>query len=99
MTWPTPRTLVGVIGTGCHGHHVAGGATTASQRGHRDAAIVSITCLLFSLKDRDPVVGGQPADRVRERDAAGDLTLAGAPRELPDALDDLREPGRGQRVA
>src|SRR5919204_5841671 len=41
-TCPTPRTLVGVIGTGCHGHHGAGGATTASQRGHRDASIVSI---------------------------------------------------------
>src|SRR2546425_12897760 len=40
--WPTPRTLVGVIGTGCHGHHVAGGATTASHRGHRDASMVSI---------------------------------------------------------
>ena len=43
-TWPTPRTLVGVMGTGCHGHQVAGGATTASQRGHREASIVSIIC-------------------------------------------------------
>src|SRR5207244_11891476 len=42
--WPTPRTLVGVIGTGCHGHHVAGGATTLSQRGQRDASMVSIIC-------------------------------------------------------
>ena len=57
-TWPTPRTLVGVIGTGCHGHQVAGGATTASQRGQRDASIVSIMALRGAsppaLQNRDP---------------------------------------------
>src|SRR5437763_16374780 len=94
-TWPTPRTVVGVIGTGCHGHHVAGGATTASHRGHRDASMVSIMgsprtagtrsqARLASrprlalpsplrLYDRDPVVRRKAADRVGERDLAGDL--------------------------
>src|SRR5439155_8572976 len=109
ITWPTPRTLVGVIGTGCHGHHVAGGATTASHRGHRDASMVSIMgsprtagtrsqARLASrprlalpsplgLYDRDPVVRRKAADRVRERDLAGDLALAATARELPHALD------------
>src|SRR5438874_6786752 len=106
-TWPTPRTVVGVIGTGCHGHQVAGGATTASQRGHREASIVSIMAVRAAggysscvfLHERHPVVRREPADGVREPDAARDLTLAGAARELPDALDHLREPGGGQRMA
>src|SRR5947207_510132 len=127
ITWPTPRTLVGVIGTGCHGHQVAGGATTASQRGHREASIVSIMvagtaspawavggqrrlptapkrpssvlCSPLALQNRHKVVGREAADRVRERDAALHLPLAGAARELPHAFHDLREPRGRQRVA
>src|SRR5437762_12024784 len=87
-TWPTPRTVVGVIGTGCHGHQVAGGATTASQRGHREASIVpnmavrpagGYSSCVF-LHERLHVVRGEPALRVREPDAARDQTRAGAVR-------------------
>src|SRR5882762_8520052 len=53
-TWPTPRTVVGVIGTGCHGHHVAGGATTAWHRGHREASIVSIMAVRAAERSAGP---------------------------------------------
>src|SRR5688572_26891988 len=74
---PTPATVVGVMATGCHGQYVAGGATTASHRGHREAAM-SVTS--YRLEDRDPVVGGEAADGVREGGAAGDLPSADAAR-------------------
>src|SRR2546422_10459107 len=51
------------------------------------------------LQQGPPVVRRDPADRLRERDARLHLPPLGAPRELPRALDDLREPGRRQRVA
>ena len=35
----TPDTVVGVMATGCHGQYDAGGATTAWQRGHREAGM------------------------------------------------------------
>src|SRR2546429_622613 len=51
------------------------------------------------LHEGNKVVRREPADRVGQPDAARDLTLAGAARELPHALDHLREPGGGQRMA
>src|SRR2546425_10186103 len=53
----------------------------------------------LGLYDRDPVVRRKAADRVRERDLAGDLALAAPARELPHALDHLRQAGGGQRMA
>src|SRR5206468_2831078 len=53
----------------------------------------------LGLYDRDPVVRREAADRVRERDLAGDLALAATARELPHALDHLRQAGGGQRMA
>src|SRR5919201_3602632 len=71
-TWPTPRTLVGVMGTGCHGHHVAGGATTASQRGHREASIVSI-------------IGAGSARPARTEGGLFEMRRGSARRRLPTA--------------
>src|SRR5207344_3061883 len=48
----------------------------------------------------DPVVGGEAADGVGQRAVGdGELAALGAAGELPDALDDLGQAGRGQRVA
>ena len=78
---------------------MAGGATSVSQLGQRDAAMVSITGL-HGLQQGDPVVGGEAADGVGQRAVGdGELAALGAAGELPDALDDLREAGGGQRVA
>src|SRR5207249_8700997 len=59
------------------------------------------SCLVPSwrLEDRHPVVRCEPADRLRERDMRLHLPPLSAPRELPHALDDLREPRRRERVA
>ena len=51
---------------------------------------------IIGLQQGHPVVGGEAADGVGERDTAADLAGARGARELPDALHDLREPRRGQ---
>src|SRR5439155_22809588 len=91
-TSPPPITEVGVISTGWRGHQRDGGAATSRHSGQREAARCSIMSARF--QDRDPVVGAWPADRMGQRDVALDLAPGHAPRQLPHALDDLRQPGR-----
>src|SRR5438093_3408759 len=68
-----------------------------SHRGHREAWMVSIIASQ-PLQHRHPVVGREPADRVRERGATFELAALGAPEELPHALDDLRQARGRERM-
>src|SRR5262245_53467321 len=51
------------------------------------------------FEDGDPVVGARAADRLGQGDAAAYLPCRRSSRQLPDALDDLRDPRRRQWMA
>src|SRR5262245_16949104 len=99
-TSPPPITEVGVISTGWRGHQREGGAATSRHRGQREAARCSIMSRGSSrFEDGDPVVGARAADRLGQGDAAAYLPCRRSSRQLPGALDDLRDPRRRQWMA
>ena len=75
----------------------AGGATTRRQRGQREAPS-DVLRHRAPLEQRDPIVGGEAADRLGQPDARVDLAPFGEAAELPDELDHLRDARRGQRM-